>query len=408
MIPARCLARTAARSARTPRAHQIRLQSSTSSSSAGAPHASGPSPYLAGAVGGLAAGATLYGIYLMTPSGRMARTINKTAKEAQNKYQEAAQKFQESTPDADQAASYVKDLCYSYISWIPGGRQYVDAAFRDLDKVRKNHKDEADALLRDAYDQLREVSKGGLSLETARRALDVLGDVASKAAELGGDAIADVLEEHPQAKEKLGGGIDELRRMGDQYGPEAKKQVDETWRQLTEVWRGGLSAENVSRAQELLQEKTEQLRKMGDQAWKKGLEEAKPLLDKNPSIKKLVEENAEALRQGNAKELFNRARKAVESGDTGDLEKYVHEAVDKVKSKGSKAISGTGLEQYLNELPSGGDILPKLQQLREVAGKHTDESEKLVRETVKELKQVLESKSEKAKEILEEAKEEAK
>lgn len=407
MIPARSLARTAARSARSPRAHQIRLQSTTSSP-AGAPQASSTSPYLAGAVGGVAAGATLYGIYLMTPSGKMARTINKTTKEAQKKYQEAAQKFQQSTPDADQAASYVKELCYSYISWIPGGKQYVDTAFRDLDKVRKNHKDEVDAVVHDAYEQLRDVSKGGLSLDTARRALDVLADVARKAAELGGDALADVLEEHPQAKEKLGGGIDELRRMGEQYGPEAKKQVDETWRQLAEVWRGGLSADGISRAQELLREKTEQLRKLGDEAWNKGLEQARPLLDKNPRIKKLIEENADALRQGDAKELFNRARKAVESGDTGDLEGYVREAADKVKSKGSKAVSGTGLEQYLDELPSGGDILPKLQQLREVASRHTDESEKLVRETVKELKQVLESKSEKAKEILEKAKQESK
>lgn len=407
MIPARSLARAAARSARAPRAHQIRLQSTTTSSSTGAAQSSGTSPFVAGAVGGLAAGVTLYGIYLMTPSGKVARSINKTAKEAQKKYQVAAQKLQESTPDADEAASYIKDLCYSYVSWVPGGRQYVDAAFRDLDKVRSNHGDEADAIIKDAHKQLKEVaSSGGLNLDTARRALDILADVASKAAELGGDVIADVLEEHPQAREKLGGGVEELRRLGDQLGPEAKKQVEETWRQLAEVARGGFSADNLNRARELLREKTEQVQRLGDEAWKKGMEQAKPLLDKNPRVKKLLEENADALRQGNAGELFNRARKAVESGDTGDLENYVREAVDKVKK--SKVGSGLGLEQYLDELPSGSEILPKLQQLREVAAKHTDESEELVRETVKELKQVLESKSEKAKGILEKAKQESK
>lgn len=411
MIPARSLrtaAPRAARAARAPRTHQLRLQSTTSSSSAGSAQASGTSPYLAGAVGGLAAGATLYGVYLMTPTGKMARSINKTTKEAQKKYQEAAQKFQESTPDADQAASYLKDLCYSYIAWIPGGRQYVDTAFRDLEKVRKNHKDEADALMKDAYGQFKEVSKGGLSLDTARRALDVLADVASKVAELGGDAIFDVLDEHPQVKEKFGGSIDQLRQLGDQYGPEAKKQVEETWKQLADVAKGGLSAENISKAQKLIQEKTEQVRKLGDDAWKKGLEEAKPLLEKNPRVKELVEKNADALKQGNAMELFGRARKAIENGDTGDLEGYVNEAVDKVKSKGSKAVSGTGLEQYLDNIPNASEILPKLQQLKEVAEKHTDESQKLVEETMKELKQVLESKSGKAKEILDKAKQEAK
>lgn len=398
---------------RAPRAHQLRLQSTTSSSSsstAGNAQA-GTSPYLAGAVGGVAAGATLYGVYLMTPSGKMSRSINKTTKEAAKKYKEAAQKFQQSTPDTDQAANYIKDLCNSYVGWIPGGRQYVDTAFNDFDKVRQNHKEEADAILKEAYERFKEVSKGGLSLDTARRGLDVLADIAKKVAELGGDALGDVLDEHPQVKEKFGGSIDQLKELGTQYGPEAKKQVDETWKQLAELVKGGWSAENVNKAKNLIQEKTEQVKKMGDEAWKKGLEEAQPLLEKNPKVKELVEKNADALKQGNAKELFNKARSAVESGQMGDLEGYINQTVDKAKSKGSQAaqmLGGTGLEQYLDKIPNGGEILPKLQQLREVAEKHTDESEKLVRETMQELKQVLESKSEKAKEILEKAKQESK
>lgn len=413
MLPARSLTRTAvpraaARSIRAPRAHQLRLQSTTSSSSANSTQA-GTSPYVAGAVGGVVAAATLYGIYLTTPSGKLSATVNKTTKEASKKYQQAAQKFQESTPDdAGQVAQYIKDLCHSYVSWIPGGRQYVDAVFRDFEKVRKNHGDEVDAILKDAYNQFKDVSKGGLSLDTARRGLDVLADVAAKVAELGGDAIGDVLDEHPQVKEKLGGSVDQLRALGDQYGPEAKKQVDETWKQLADVAKGGFSAESISKAQKLIQEKTEQVRKLGDEAWSKGLEEAKPYLDKSPKVKELVEKNADALKQGNAKELFDRARKAVESGDTGDLEGYVTQAADKVKSKGKQAAGGSGLEQYLDKIPNGGEILPKLQQLREVAEKHTDEGEKLVKETLEELKKVLESKSEKAKEILEKAKQDSK
>lgn len=355
------------------------------------------------------AGGLLYGIHLMTPAGKVSATINKTTKEATKKYQQAAQKFQESTPDdAGQVAQYIRDLCNSYVSWIPGGRQYVDSAFRDFEKVRKNHGDEVDAILKDAYNQFKDASKGGLSLETARRAMDILADVATKVAELGGDVIGDILDEHPQVKEKLGGGVDQLRALGDQYGPEAKKQVDETWKQLADVAKGGFSVESITKAQKLIQEKTEQVKKLGDEAWSKGLEEAKPYLEKSPKVKELIEKNADALKQGNAKELFNRARKAVESGDTGDLEGYINQAAEKVKSKGKQAAGGTGLEQYLDKVPDGSEVLSKLQQLKEVADKHSDEGEKLVNETIKELKKVLESKSEEAKQILEKAKDESK
>lgn len=417
MFPARSFVRTAVpravRSTRTTRAQQLRLQStSIPSSPAASTSAAGTSPYVAGVVGGLVAGGALYGAYLMTPSGKMARSINKTTKEAQKKYKEAATKFQQATPEMDEAVSYIKDLCYSYVGWIPGGRQYVDTAFNDIEKLRKNHKDEADAILKDAYKQFKEASKGGLSLDTARRGLEVLADVGKKVAELSGDAIGDLLEEHPQVKEKFGGGIDQLKSMSEKYGPEAKKLVDETWEQLSEVVQGGLSAENLNRAQKLIKEKTEQVQKLGDDAWKKGLKELQPYLKKNPAIKELIEKNADDLKQGNAKELFEKARGAVENGQTGDLEEYIKKAVDKAKSKGSKVsklIPGdTGLEQYLDQLPNGSEILPKLQQLKEVADKHTDESEKLVRETVDELKRVLESKAEQAMEILNRAKQEAK
>lgn len=418
MIPARTLTRTAlpraARSARVPRAQQLRLQSTTSSSSsAGSGASSGQSPYVAGAIGGLAAGTILYSVYLVSPAGKLSRSINKTSKEAQKKYKEAATKFQQSTPDAEQTVNYIKDLCYSYVAWLPGGRQYIDTAFNDLEKVRRNHKDEADAILKDAYNRFKEVSKGGLSLETARRGLDVIADVAKKVAELGADALGDVLDEHPQVKEKFGDSIDQLKQLGDQYGPEAKKQVDETWKQLSDIVKGGFSAESISKAKNLIQEKTEQIQKLGDEAWKKGLEEAKPLLDKNPKVKELIEKNADALKKGNAKELFDRVRNAISSGQTGDLESYVNQTLDKAKSKGSQVAkatgaSGLGLEQYLDQLPNGSEILPKLQQLKEVAEKHTDESEKLVKETLQELKQVLEGKSEEAKKILDKAKQEAK
>lgn len=407
MISARPLIRStvprATRAVRAPR-QQIRFQSTTTSSSSSAGSAS--SHFGAGVAGGVAGAALLYGVYSFTPAGRTASKLNKAAKEADKKYQEAVKKLQEKTPSADQAVDSIKQFAYSYVGWIPGGRAYVDVAFDDWEKVRKNHKEEADQLVNDAYKQFQELSKSGLSLETASKAYDVLADLAKKVASLSGDAIGDIIDNHPQIKEKLGPNIDQLKQLGDQYGPEAKKQVDETWKQVKDIFAGGLSASSLAKARKLIEEKVEQVKKLGDEAWKKGLEEAKPFLDKNPKVKELVEKNADALKNGNVKELFNKARSAAESGDLGDLQSYVNDTLEKAKSKGSE-IPG-GWDQYLKMIPHGDEIIPKLQQLSQVAEKHKDEGEKLVKETIDELKQVLEKKSKQAEELAGKAKKDAK
>ncbi|KAF5665795.1 hypothetical protein FCIRC_10377 [Fusarium circinatum] len=404
MLPARPLIRStvprAARASRTSR--QVRFQSTASSSSSSAHLASG-------IAGGFVGSAIFYGIYSYTPVGRAASGINKAAKEAAQKYEAAAKKLQKNTPDADQAVNYIKEFAYSYVGWIPGGRAYVDAAFKDWEKVRENNKDEADKLVNDAYKQFQDLSKSDLSLETASKAYDVLADLTKKVANLAGDAIGDIIDNHPQVKEKLGSNVDQLKELGDKYGPEAKKQVDETWKQVKDIFAGGFSAASISKARKLIEEKVEQIKKLGDQAWKKGLEEAKPYLDKNPKVKELIEKNADALKEGNTAELFKRAKSAVDSGDLGDLEKYVKDATEKVKSKGNELTGGwVDIEKYIKEIPNGSEVMEKLQQLSEVADKHKEEGEKLFKETVEELRQVLEKKSEKAQEIAGEAKKDAK
>ncbi|KAK1951933.1 hypothetical protein LY78DRAFT_489863 [Colletotrichum sublineola] len=398
----------ASRAVRVPRQQPVRFQSTTTSSSTTGSAGSGSSHFGAGVAGGLAGAGLFLAIYSFTPAGRTASKVNNAAKEAEKKYAAAAQKLQENTPSPDQAIDYIKQFAYSYVGWIPGGRAYVDSAFNDIETVRKNHKEEADQIVNDAYKQFQEVAKAGMSLDAVQKAYEVLTDISKKIASLGGDAISDIIDNHPQLKEKLGGNVDQLKDMGAKYGPEAKKQVDETWKQVQDVLAGGFTASNFEKARKLIQEKVEQVRKLGDEAWKKAFEEAKPYLDKNPKVKELVEQNADALKQGNAKELFEKAKKAVESGDMGGLESYVGDAVDKAKSKGSKVGESFGLDQYFKMIPDGDQIMPKLKQLREVADKHKDEGEKLFKETIEEVKKVLENKAKKAEEIADKAKNEAK
>lgn len=407
MSAVRSTARTTlARSAhvgRAPCPARARFQS-TSSASTSSNAAGGSSHIAAGAVGGLVGGLALYGVFLLTPSGKMHRTINKGAKEVHKKYDEAAKKLQSQTPNVDQAIQYMKEFAYSYVAWVPGGRQYVDIVFKDVETLKENQRDEVNQIVSDAYKQFQGLSKSGLSMETASKAYNILADLSKKFGKLAGSALTDILDNHPQAKEKFGGSIDQLKQMGENYGPEAKKQVDQTWNEVSDILAEGLNASNLDRARRLIEEKVQQVKKLGDEVWKKGLEEAKPYLEKNPKVKELVEKNADALKQGNAKELFDLAKQAVESGNTGNLEDYINKA----KSKGEQAAGGLGLDQYFKMIPNGSEILEKVNQLREVAEKHRDEGEKLLRETMDELKQVLEKKSEKAKDIAEKAKKEAK
>lgn len=201
--------------------------------------------------------------------------------------------------------------------------------------------------------------------------------------------------------------MEQLQDMGRNYGPEAKKQVDETWTQIKDIFAAGLSASNVERARKLAEDRLQQVRRFGDEAWKKSLEGAKPYLDKNPEAKELIDENSEALKQGNLAELFARVRSAVESGGLGGLKKYVDGAVDKAKAKGSDA-AGSFLDKHVKMITQNGDLISKLQQIGQVADKHEQEGERLVNEAMEELGQVLDDKARKAQDIVEQAKRESK
>lgn len=395
---------SACRNAAFPRRQPIRFQSTASSSAKG-----GASTHLgAGIAGGLIGAVVFYGIYSFTPAGRTASTINKAASEANKKYKEASKKLQANSPSADQAVDSIKQFAYSYVGWIPGGRAYVDAAFEDWEKIRENHRDEADQIVNDAYKEFQGLAKSGLSLETASKAYEALAKIAKRVADLSGDAISDIIDNHPKLKEKLGGNVEKLKQMGEQYGPEAKKQVDETWQQVKDIVAGGLTAANLNKARELIEDKVQKVSKLGDEAWNKAYEEAKPLLEKNPKVKELIENNTDALKQGNVKELFEKAKSSIDSGKVDDLKKYVEDNVSKAKDKASGSSPFGDFEKYMKMIPQMDEIVPKLKQLSEVADKHKEEGEKLLKETVEDLKKILDDKAKKGKDIVDKASKEAK
>jgi len=211
---------------------------------------------------------------------------------------------------------------------------------------------------------------------------------------------------HPDLKKKVGGNLDQLKSMGDQYGPEAKKKVDETWDQVKNILKGGVGLGTADQLRKLVQDKIQEVKKLGDQAWQKGMEQASPALDKAPKVKELVEQNKDKLMQGDLSQLWEKVQQAAKSGDTGDLESFVKETVQKGKDKAGGG-SGGGLEQYINMIPGGSEIMPKLQQLQELAQKHGDEAEKLAKDAFKEIQDVLSKKVDEGQKLADKAKKDA-
>jgi hypothetical protein len=276
-----------------------------------------------GLAGAGAALAIVYGYYHF--SG--AKTAVQTAKEAQSYIDSAKNslkvQLQEKTPDTSQALDQLKSVALGYAGWIPGGKDYVETAFKDIEAIKNKHGEEVEKIVRDAYEDVRNVSKKGMNLDTASETYNVLLKHLERLVSLAGDASEDIMNNHPQLKEKLGGSADQLKQLAEQYGPEAKKEADKTWKQINEILQAGFSVDTADKIRRVVQEKIQKIQEMGEKAFNQGFEQIKPILEKNPTVKKLVDENMDTLKQGNVTEVIQKVRDAVSSGSTEQLDSYI-------------------------------------------------------------------------------------
>lgn len=310
-----------------------------------------------------------------------------TARKTEDAFKSYGKQFKESSPDPNVALEWLRSTAKSYATFIPGATGFVDSAFDDLDAIRNKHGKEVEDIIKEAYTEMKDVSSEGMNMTAATKAWKILEKHLLRIGDLAGDAASDILNNHPALKDKVGGNIDQLKQMGDKYGPEAKKQVDETWDQIRDVLKSGVSTSTIPKIQSLVQEKMQKIQELGGKVWDQGMEKAKPYLDKSPEVKKLLEENKEKLKkQGNVQELYEKVKDAVQSGNTDPLKQYVK------KVGQSSGGGGGGLEKYLNMLPGGGEIIPKLTQLQHIAQEHGEEAEKIAKDTFKEIEDVLQRK----------------
>ncbi|KAJ5601706.1 hypothetical protein N7510_011240 [Penicillium lagena] len=389
----------AARSVRNQVQSKSRFVNSRFQSTASHGASTGSNSALVGGVaGGVVAFLTGYTWYHF--SG--VKTLVNTNKQMQDYLENAKQTIAQKAPEPNEAFRWLKDTVKSYAAFIPGARGYVDTAFDDLEKIRNDHEKEFDQVVKDAYNELVDISKEGFTTASASKSLQALQKYLKRLFDLAGDAAESVLDNHPQLKEKVGGSFDQLKQMGDTYGPQAKEEVNKTWEQISNIIQRGATVDSAQEIKNLIQDKRNKLQTLGDQAWQKGREESQEYLDKNPKLKQLIEENADSLKKGNFTELWGLVKDSASSGKTENVEKYVKEKVEEAKT-----TDLSDLDKWLNMIPGGSTMIPQLQSLQTIAQKKGSEAENVLKETLEELQSVLEKRKKQVEKIAEEGKKES-
>jgi chemotaxis regulatin CheY-phosphate phosphatase CheZ len=235
----------------------------------------------------------------------------------------------------------------------------VDATFDSFDQLAETHSEEFNSILRGAYEELRPVlQNGSLDQATAKKVFEVIRkrtlELQDLSARASSDLFGPILDKHPEIKEKLGDGYDQLKKLASQSGPEAQRIAKDTATQLTDVFKSGLNDKSISKAKQIIQDSAERLQKatgdVGDgakQAWNKSMEQAQPYLDKIPEIKELLESKASVLMVGgSAKQIWDQVK------EIGGQKR-----VDKEKLKDLKELIQSKVEDAGN---SSGDIWDKV------------------------------------------------
>ncbi|KAL8688288.1 MAG: hypothetical protein Q9218_005760, partial [Villophora microphyllina] len=224
----------------SPLLRQVRRESTNASQSSASNAQSSTGPGTAALVGGLAGGGiALAGGYAWYHfSG--AKTLVNTAHETKATFEKYKTQFKGSSPEPAEAIKWLRDTARSYSFFIPGARGYIDTFFDDIDAIHKKHGKEVDSIVTDAYNELKtSIGQEGASVASAQKVWKVIQKYSKRLGNLAGDATEDILNNHPALKEKVGGNMDQLRQMGDRYGPEAKKQIEETYQQIGDVVKNG-------------------------------------------------------------------------------------------------------------------------------------------------------------------------
>lgn len=397
------------RSSRVQIFRQIRQESTTSANNPTTTNSHVTSAIIGGISGGSLVFLGAYGWYHYSGT----KSLINIARETQDRFQGITSQLKDTAPEPNEALQWLRNTATSYAVFIPGAKGYIDSAFNDLDAIHKKHGKEVDKIVQEAYRELKAIAQDGVSVTSAQKAWDILQKHLKRVSDLAADSAQEILNNHPGLKDKFGGSFDQLKKFGENYGPEAKKQVDQVWNDISNILKGGLSVDTIDKVQSVVQDKIKAVQKFGDQAWKEGMEQAKPYLDKSPKARELLEKNATALKKGNAGELFEKVRQSVQSGDLGSIEQYVQSAINKQTNQSSGDGAEQDGEQSTGSLPGATDFVSslskKMHQIHQLtSNEHGQEAKQIVKDTADEIEQVLNRRLSEAQRLIKSAEKKAK
>lgn len=155
--------------------------------------------------------------------------------------------MKDSSAEPNELLKWFRQTVTSHAAFTPGAKSYVDSVFNDLDKIEQKHGGEVNQRVSNTYSEMREATNSGLSLETAQKTWEILERYLRQFGELASDSAREILDNHPELKEKVGGNLDQLKYMANSYDPEAKKELDQTYGQIKEVIADGIGIGTVEK-----------------------------------------------------------------------------------------------------------------------------------------------------------------
>ncbi|KAG8908216.1 hypothetical protein FRB99_008281 [Tulasnella sp. 403] len=330
----------------------------------------------------------------------------------------------EKARDPNQLIQHFRDTAKSYAVFIPGASSYVDTTFDALEELHRTHKEEVEAILGKGYQDLRvAVRDGKMDGPTLAKVMAVFKQQSSELLELtgkvGADVVGPVLDKHPELKEKLGHGWDDLTRLVQEakdtdVAQQAQDLYRDTIKQLVDIYRKGFSPEALAKARELVDTKAKEVKELSQAAaqkvWEKGQKE---YLSKAPDdVKKLLSDSGtiSALTTGSgaaavATGVWGKVREIAQAKggfneeNTKQLKDLLQEKIKQAKEKAAE--SNVSLESWLKSVPGGEKALSSIDRgaLTKLATSTGEEAQNLRQETYSEILQVLKSKSERAEQL---------
>ena len=308
--------------------------------------------------------AVAYGYYYY--SG--ARTVVSSMSQSKQYVEDSINKLKNAQLKPDDTVAWLRDTANQYARFVPGAKGAVDMAFNEIDDLKEKHGDKLNELMEGAHKELKDVaSNGALDMATAFSLWTVISKYLTKMEGMAKEAGVDLMSNHPELKEKYGDKLNALKKMATSQGGEAKKYIDEAYKQVEGMMKDGkVDTEKIGK---LIEDATSKASGMGDDVWKKAMEKAKPFLDKNPEMKKLVEENADKLKNGDFQGLVSKLSDAVKNGDTKDLQSYIEKQMKQLQGMGDDAWKGAMARAsiYLDKYPEvkktledKGEVLRKM------------------------------------------------